>query len=147
MPLWCHYDVSRMLLGCKTGNTKCCLCLQRLHWHHTGRHPGSNWKTRRGVYKIWVQPLENSQHMLYVKTLLFSWCACQIADSSLYTQCYFSKLGQLCKFTYIQAGKLTESVECRPCVWEIWSSVPKPMTYSYRIDTCHFRAWHSALIG
>ena len=45
-------------------------------------------------------------------------------------------------------SELGESVERGPHVWEIGSSVPsrvKPMTY--KIDTCRFLAWHSALIG
>ena len=45
-------------------------------------------------------------------------------------------------------GEVAESVEREPRVREIRSSVPsqfKPMTYE--IDSCHFLAWCSALIG
>ena len=45
-------------------------------------------------------------------------------------------------------GAVVELLERGPPVWEIGSSVPsrvKPVTY--KIDTCHFVAWRSALIG
>ena len=43
---------------------------------------------------------------------------------------------------------VTESVECRPLVGEMGSSIPgqvKPI--AYQIDTCRFLAYHSALLG
>ena len=48
----------------------------------------------------------------------------------------------------LPSGAMTESVEREPRVWEIGSSVShrfKPM--NYKVDTCHFLAWCSALIA
>ena len=43
---------------------------------------------------------------------------------------------------------VAESVEHRPHVWEIGSSIPSPVEpIAYQIDTCRFLAWCSALIG
>ena len=55
----------------------------------------------------------------------------------------------LCTYMHICTqvpGAVAESLEHRTHVQEIGSSVPgrgKPMIY--RIDTCHFLAWHSTL--
>ena len=51
-------------------------------------------------------------------------------------------------YTYMYIGAVAKSVECKPHVQEIASSIPsrvKPMTY--KIDTFCFLAQHSALIG
>ena len=61
------------------------------------------------------------------------------------------RLARTTAWSYKNCWYLTvfaESIERRPCMWEIKSSVPsrvKRMTY--KMYTCDFLAWHFVLIG